>query len=209
MKTLSRLILLSLISITANTYVYADGNATAGQEKSAVCQGCHGTDGNSYSPEFPNLASQNIAYISKQIRDFQSGARKNETMNSMVIGLGQDDIIDIATYFSQQSIKLDTSAKSAAGKKLYEGGNRYDRVPACASCHGPNGVGNGPGAIPHLAGQKTVYVTKALKDFRSGARANDRNEMMRSIAARLSDKEINAVATYIAGMGAQKTAQAD
>lgn len=196
-----------LISITANTYVYAAGNAAAGQEKSAVCQGCHGPDGNSFSPEWPNLASQNVAYLSKQIRDFQSGSRKDETMSSMVIGLSQEDIIDIATYFSQQVVQGDASAKSAAGKKLYEGGNRYNRIPACASCHGPNGVGNGPGAIPHLAGQKTGYTTKQLKDFRSGTRENDRNEMMQSIAAKMSDKEIEAVATYIAGMASQETAK--
>jgi len=208
MKTRSRLLLLLLISITANTYVYAAGNAAAGQEKSAVCQGCHGADGNSYSPEFPNLASQNVAYLSKQVRDFQSGARKNEIMSSMVIGLAQKDIIDIATYFNKQPIHGNATAKSTAGKKLYEGGNRYNRIPACASCHGPNGVGNGPGAIPHLAGQKAVYTTKILKDFRAGTRANDRNEMMRDIASRLSDKEIYAVAAYIEGMGSLKTAKA-
>ena len=207
MKIPSRLIVVMLISITANTYAYAAGNAAAGQEKSMACQGCHGPDGNSYSPEWPNLASQHPSYIAKQIRDFQSGARKNETMSSMVIGLGQQDITDIAAYFSKQKVKGDASAKSAAGKKLYEGGNRYNRTPACASCHGPNGVGNGPGAIPHLAGQKAVYISKALRDFRSGTRANDRNEMMRDIAAKMSDKEIDAVATYISGMNSQKPAK--
>lgn len=205
MNTRLQLIFWMLISITANTYVYAAGDMAAGQTKSAVCQGCHGTDGNSYSPEWPNLASQHPSYISKQIMDFQSGARKDDTMSAMVVGLSQEDIADIAAFFSQQPVQGDASSKSTAGKKLYEGGNRYNRTPACASCHGPNGVGNGPGAIPSLTGQKAGYTAKALRDFRSGVRANDRNEVMRDIAAKLSDKEIDAVAAYIAGMAIQVT----
>lgn len=192
-----------LISITANTYVYAAGNPAAGQEKSTSCQGCHGPDGNSFSPDWPNLASQNTAYLAKQIRDFQSGARKDPTMSAMVVGLGQKDITDITAYFSTQAVKGDASAKSPAGKRLYEGGNRYNRTPACASCHGPNGVGNGPGGIPGLVGQKAGYTAKTLRDFKSGARNNDHSDMMQTIAAKLSDKEIDAVAAFIAGMAAK------
>ncbi len=199
--TSSRLVLCLLISISANTYVHASGNPTAGQEKSASCQGCHGPDGNSFSPDWPNLAGQNTAYLITQIRDFQSGDRKDPTMSSMVAGLGQKDISDIVAYFSAQAIKADATAKSTAGKRLYEGGNRYSRTPACASCHGPNGVGNGPGGIPSLVGQKTGYTAKTLRDFKSGARSNDRSGMMQAIAAKLSDKEIEAVAAFIAGMG--------
>ena len=199
--TTSRLVLCLLISISANTYVYASGNPTAGQEKSASCQGCHGIDGNSYSPEWPNLASQNSGYLAKQIRDFQSGDRKDPTMSAMVGGLSQADIDDIVAYFSTQVVKGDASARSGAGKRLYEGGNRYSRTPACASCHGPNGVGNGPGGIPSLVGQKSGYTAKTLRDFKSGGRSNDRSRMMQGIAAKLSDKEIEAVAKYIAGMG--------
>jgi len=199
--TTLRLVICLLISISANTYVYASGNPSAGQEKSASCQGCHGPDGNSFSPDWPNLASQNSTYLSKQIRDFQSGDRKDPTMSSMVVGLAQEDITDIAAYFSAQAVKGDASKKSGTGKRLYEGGNRYSRTPACASCHGPNGVGNGPGGIPGLAGQKSGYTAKTLRDFKSGVRSNDRSAMMQAIAAKLSDKEIEAVAAYIAGMG--------
>ena len=199
--TTSRLVLCLLISISANTYVYAAGNPSSGQEKSASCQGCHGPDGNSFSPEWPNLASQNTTYLVKQIRDFQSGDRKDPTMSSMVAGLGQEDINDIAAYFSTQVIKVETAAKSVSGKRLYEGGNRYSRTPACAGCHGPNGVGNGPGGIPGLVGQKAGYTAKTLRDFKTGSRGNDRSGMMQAIAAKLSDKEIEAVAAYIAGMG--------
>lgn len=198
--TTSRLFLCLLISISANTYVFASGNPAVGKEKSVSCQGCHGPDGNSYSPTWANLASQNKTYLVKQIRDFQSGNRKDETMSPMVTGLGQKDIDDISAYFSRQKVMADESAKSIVGKKLYEGGNRYSRTPACAGCHGPNGVGNDPGVIPRLAGQKAGYTAKTLRDFKSGARTNDRSGMMQSIAARMSDKEIDAVATYLAGM---------
>jgi cytochrome c553 len=116
----------------------------------------------------------------------------------MVAGLAQGDINDIAAYFSTQAIKAGAQAKTGA---LYEGGNRYSRTPACASCHGPNGVGNGPGGIPSLVGQKSGYTAKTLRDFKSGTRNNDRNGMMQAIAAKLSDKEIEAVSAFIAGMG--------
>lgn len=196
-----------LISIPTYTYAATEentgGSASEGQVKSAACQGCHGTDGNSYSPDWPNLASQNANYLSKQIHDFQSGTRQDPTMQSMVTGLAEQDIADIAAYFSGQKVMADANAKSVAGKKLYMGGNRYTHVPACAGCHGPNGAGNGPGVIPSLAGQKTGYTAKALRDFKSGARSNDRNQIMRDIAVKMSEKEIDAVATFLAGQGAE------
>jgi cytochrome c553 len=195
--------LLLLISITANTY--AAGDPAAGQEKSSTCQGCHGVDGNSYAPNWPNLAGQDHRYIIKQLQDFQSGARKNETMTSMAASLSKEDITDIAAYFSQQKLKTEAGKANNAGRKLYVAGNRYTKVPACASCHGPNGVGNGPGKIPRLAGQKVDYTVKQLQDFRASTRSNDRNSIMQNLASRLTDKEIQNVAAYLAGMGAPKT----
>lgn len=206
---LSRIALCALISITANTYAAAaeqnndQGSISEGQTKSAGCQGCHGPDGNSFSPDWPNLALQNANYLAKQIHDFQSGARQDPTMSSMVIGLGEQDIRDISAYFASQTVKADPTSKSAAGKKIYVGGNRYTHVPACASCHGPNGAGNGPCAIPSLAGQKAGYVAKTLRDFKTDARSNDRNKIMREIAAKMTEKEIDAVALFLAGLGAE------
>jgi cytochrome c553 len=212
--TLSRIALCALISISANTYAEtqgdskdnSQGNITAGQTKSATCQGCHGPDGNSFSPDWPNLARQNTHFLAKQIHDFQSGARKDPTMSSMVLGLGEQDIRDIAAYFSAQTVNADPASQSSAGKKLYAGGNSYSHVPACAGCHGPNGVGNGPGGIPRLAGQKPGYVAKALRDFKTGVRSNDRNQIMRDIAAKMTEKEIDAMALFLAGMGAETAA---
>ena len=202
--TLLRLVLFLLISIPVYSYAATGaGSVEQGQVTSGTCQGCHGPDGNSFSPDWPNLASQNANYLSKQIHDFQSGARKDPTMSSMVTGLEEGDIADIAAYFAAQQVKGDPASQSSLGKKLYLGGNRYTHVPACAGCHGPNGAGNGPGAIPHLAGQKSAYTTKALKDFKSGARSNDRNQIMRDIASKMTEQEIDAVASFLAGLGAK------
>lgn len=198
MNTL-RLVACLCISITANTY--AAGDPAAGKEKSAVCQGCHGADGNSYSPEWPNLAEQDSRYLVAQLKDFQSGARKNDIMTGMAAGLSESDIADIAAFFSGQNLVTETVEVNAAGKKLYMGGNQYTGVPACAGCHGPNGAGNGPGKIPRLAGQKSVYVAKALRDFRAGARSNDHNAIMQNLAEKMTDKEIDAVAAFVTGMG--------
>lgn len=181
----------------------AAGDAAAGQQKSELCQGCHGLDGNSYGPEWPNLASQHPSYLIKQIRDYQSGTRENETMTPMVSGLDDQDIRDITAYFSVQALAAEPVAPSPTGKKLYLGGNTYNRVPACAGCHGASGGGNAPGAIPRLGGQKTEYTAKTLREFRAGVRHNDRNNIMAEIAARLSDTEITALAEYIAGLGQQ------
>jgi cytochrome c553 len=195
-----------LISITTYTYSHAasEGTVSEGQVKSGTCQGCHGPDGNSFSPDWPNLAAQNANYLAKQIRDFQSGARKDPTMSSMVIGLGEQDIADIAAYFETQKVVADAASQSATGQKLYMGGDRYSHLPSCASCHGPNGAGNGPGAIPSLAGQKAGYTIKTLQDFKSKARNNGRNGIMQDIAAKMTDQEMTAVATFLAGMGGGK-----
>ena len=177
-----------------------------GQQKSGLCQGCHGPDGNSLGPDWPNLAAQHSSYLEKQIKDFKQGKRVDPTMSNMVLDLSDEDIADIAAYFSSQ--KLNPSANSNAdasalstGRKIYKGGNTYNQVPACAGCHGPNGVGNSPANFPRIAGQQKSYLIKALKDFQSGNRTNDPNNMMQDIAAKLTAKEIEAVATYVSTLG--------
>ncbi|MEJ2180682.1 MAG: c-type cytochrome [Gammaproteobacteria bacterium] len=199
---------LILIFAMSSVSAWAAGDPAAGKEKSQVCQGCHGQDGNSYGPEWPNLAGQHPSYLIKQILNFQDGVRTNETMNGMVIGLSKQDIEDIAAYFSSQSLQALTPETEVeiikTGRKIYKGGNLYSGVPACAGCHGPYAAGYSPAAFPHLAGQKTTYVVKTLKDFKSGARANDVNEIMRNIATRLTDNEINAVAAYLSTVQLQR-----
>lgn len=204
-RRISRRILLSVfgglfflsLAITAHA-----APPSAGKEKSVTCQGCHGTDGNSYGPDWPHLAGQHSSYLIKQITNFQAGTRTNETMNSMVAGLSKDDITDIAAYFSTKKINpLEVTADAIVietGKKIFRGGNSFTGVPACSSCHGPNGAGNSPGKFPALAGQRIEYVIKTLNDFKSGQRNNDPNEIMQTITGKMTDNEIKSVAAYIA-----------
>ncbi|MCF6364402.1 MAG: cytochrome c4 [Gammaproteobacteria bacterium] len=185
-----------LLGFSANAI--AAGDPAAGEEKSVMCQGCHGQDGNSFSPEWPSLAGQLPSYLSKQLHDYQSGARKDEAMTSMVEGLSAEDIADMVAYFSSQKAKAEEGESNSKGRDLYVVGNPYSHVPSCASCHGPSAVGNGPAGFPRLAGQKAGYTIKTLNDFRSGARTNDVNGIMQGVAAKMSDKDIAAVAEYLA-----------
>lgn len=178
------------------------GDAGAGKAKAAVCAGCHGPDGNSPAPNFPKLAGQHENYILKQLRDFKSGKRKNPIMTAQVAPLTDADMANLAAYFSTLTTKIGTTAedKLAAGQSLYRAGNADSGIAACAGCHGPAGSGNPQAAFPKLSGQHATYVAAQLKSFRSGARANDPGNMMRGVAAKMSDAEIEAVAQYVQGL---------
>lgn len=181
---------------------HAAGTASAGQAKSATCAACHGADGNSMVPTFPRLAGQHVEYLTKQLMDFKSGARKDPTMTAMAAPLSDQDVADLAAYFASQKAGVDSAnaEKAAPGAKLFAGGDKVRGVAACMACHGPNGAGNGPAKFPALSGQHTAYVEKQLKDFRAGTRDNDPNKMMRDVAGKMTDAEISAVAEYIAGL---------
>lgn len=200
-KIITPLLVSGIIFCVVQTTQAADDALESGKEKSAVCQGCHGEDGNSISPEFPHLAGQHSRYILKQISNFQSGSRSNETMNAMVAGLSEDDAKDIAAYFASKKIlPVDSKPDSIdleTGKMIYRGGNSFTGVPACSSCHGPNGAGNSPAKFPRLAGQRAEYVMKQLNDFKAKQRSNDPNGIMQTIAGKMTENEIRSVATYI------------
>lgn len=190
------------IALGLASTVQAAGDPVAGQEKSAPCQACHGPDGNSVSPEWPSLAGMYESYIIKQLRDFQSGARVNETMSPMAMGLAEQDMADIAAYFSRQApTPAEPTADATAlsvGERLYLGGNKSNGVAACAGCHGPTAAGNGPAKFPALVAQEQGYIANQLRAFRGAQRANDPNRMMRDIAIRLTDGDIDAIAAYLA-----------
>jgi len=167
-----------------------------------VCGACHGADGNSTSPTYPNLAGQQPEYLYKQLTEFKSGARKNAIMAPNVTALSNDDMLNLAAYFSSQQPKArlaKDATLSAEGGKLFKGGNAGSGVPACASCHGPAGSGI-PVQFPRLAGQHSKYVLSQLKNFRSGDRANDGGKMMQVIARKMTDQEMKAAAEYISGL---------
>lgn len=167
-----------------------------------LCAACHGADGNSPLPMNPSLAGQHREYLFKQLNEFKSGSRNNAVMMSMVAGLLADDMRNLAAYYAAQK-PSETAAQDkelvVQGRNLFRGGNVDIGVAACAGCHSPNGAGI-PSQYPRLAGQHPEYVVAQLKAFRAGERANDSNSMMRAVAARLTDKEIAAVAEYLSGL---------
>lgn len=167
-----------------------------------VCAGCHTADGNSVSPANPRIAGLNAEYISKQLHNFKSGERKSAVMAGIVKDLGEQDMLNLAAYFSMQQPKPGTSKNqelAALGQKIYRGGVLGAGVPACASCHGPQGKGI-PTQFPRLAGQHSDYIYAQLNAFRVGNRANDAAKMMRSIAAKMTDADMKAVAAYVQGL---------
>lgn len=180
----------------------AAGDAAAGKTKSATCAGCHGPDGNSANPLWPKLASQHEKYLVKQLKDFKEGRRSNATMAPMAAPLGEQDMADVAAYFASQKIQPGAADPELVelGERIYRGGNMTSGVAACMACHGPSGRGNPQANFPALGGQHADYVVAQLKAFAGGERANDAGKMMRSIAARMTEAEMKAVASYIQGL---------
>ncbi|WP_416421738.1 c-type cytochrome [Pseudomonas sp. App30] len=182
---------------------HAAGDPAAGQAKAAVCGACHGPDGNSMAPNFPKLAGQGQRYLDKQLHDIKSGKRQVPEMTGLLTNLSDQDLADLAAYFNSQNGSVGAADPNlvAKGEALFRGGKLDSGMPACTGCHSPNGVGNPMAGFPHLGGQHAQYVTKQLTDFREGNRTNDGDTMvMRSIAAKLSNKDIEALASYVQGL---------
>jgi cytochrome c553 len=180
----------------------AQGDAAAGQAKSALCGSCHGVDGNSPLAMNPKLAGQNARYMVKQLQDFKSGARAGAIMASMVLSLSDQDMEDIAAWYSSQQPTIQGADPELIelAERLYRAGNSEIAVAACSACHSPTGKGNAPAGFPSLSGQHAEYTLQQLKDFRSGVRQNDGGEMMRTVVERLTDKELEALASYVSGL---------
>lgn len=178
------------------------GDPAAGKAKSATCAGCHGADGNSMNPEWPTLAGQHAKYLAKQLAEFKAGDRQNAVMAPMAMPLSEQDMADLAAYFSSQTPKAGQAdpAMVELGEKIFRAGNPATGVPACMGCHAPNGVGNPAANFPRLAGQHATYTRIQLENFASGNRANDAGKMMRNIAVKMTAAEMAAVASYIQGL---------
>lgn len=201
MKKLLMIALAGLtLSVASNTF--AAGNPAAGKAKSQTCAACHGADGNSMNADFPKLAGQHEEYLYKQLMEFKSGKRANAIMAGQVAGLSEQDMMDLAAYYASQTVKAGTAdeTKVAAGEAIYRGGNAASGVAACMACHGPNGAGNPQAKFPALAGQHAKYTKAQLMAFAKGDRANDAGHMMRNVAAKMTEAEMDAVAEYIAGL---------
>tara|TARA_B100001123_G_scaffold223284_1_gene251375 strand:- start:1366 stop:1962 length:597 start_codon:yes stop_codon:yes gene_type:complete len=179
------------------------GNVQSGKDKSESCIACHGEDGNSLVGLWPSLAGQNFKYLKKQLELIQSGERALPEMNGQLDGYTEKDLEDMAAYYASLTNKIGRASKELVDKGyvLYYAGSMEKGIPACTACHSPRGRGNSPAGYPLLSGQKTEYIAKTLKDYRSGERQySDQSDIMVSIAYKLDDKEIEALASFINGL---------
>ena len=190
----------------SGTVSASEGNAAAGKAKSAMCAGCHGPDGNGVAaiPAYPKLAGQWAGYLYEQLAAFKSGARKDPTMQAMAAGLSDADMKNLAAFYAEQkptAAAATNKAMAEEGERLYRGGNAKMNIPACMSCHGPSGVGIPP-SFPRVSYQSTAYMQKQLLAYKTGQRTG-RNEIMSTIAFRMSEQQIEAVSQYMAGLHAE------
>lgn len=201
--------LLVCLFLSFSTSAIAQGDAENGKTISVTCGACHGADGNSAIAMNPKLAGQHANYLVKQLTEFklasQTGGkegRNNAVMNGMSAALSEQDILDLAAFFSSQEATPSETSEEAveAGNKLYVGGDLQRGITACIACHGPKGNGTSLSGFPDISGQHSDYIATQLKAFRSGERANSLNGMMADIAKRMSDKDIEVISSYVAGL---------
>ncbi len=191
------------LAMLASASSFAKGDPAKGKALATACGACHGADGNSSNPEWPKLAGQGEAYLSKQLHDYRSGARENAVMNAQAALIPSDeDVEHLAAYFASQKTTAGAGDKEKVeeGRLIYKGGKVSAKITACAACHGPTGKGNEAAKFPRIAGQHTKYLLTQLKAFRSGERANDAGKMMRNIASKMSDTDMEAAVEYITGL---------
>lgn len=185
---------------------FASGDPAAGKLKAAVCSACHGADGNSVNAIWPKLAGQGTLYQMRQIEAIRSqhGRANPEaaTMVPMIANLSDEDLADISAFFATQTSTVEAADPdlAEAGQRLYRAGDPARNIPSCMSCHGPGGRGNLLAAFPQLGGQFAAYSAKQLRAYRDGSRTTDQAGMMREIASRLTDADIEAVSEYLSGL---------
>ena len=201
--------LLVCLFLGFNVNAASQGNAENGKAKSVTCGACHGVDGNSAISMNPKLAGQHAKYLVKQLTEFklasQTGGkegRNNAIMNGMSAALSEQDILDLAAYYSSQEGTSSETSEDAVeqGNKLYVGGDLERGITSCIACHGPKGNGTSLSGFPDISGQHADYIATQLKAFRSGDRANSLNGMMADIAKRMTDKDIEVISSCVAGL---------
>ena len=196
-RTFSRLLCATVVVIATNA-VQAD-EAVAKKIVSGVCFLCHGMQGESNSEVFPRLAGQHWEYTAKQLAQFKSGERKSTAMAGMTAKLSADEMVALGKYFESITLSPEPAKDAglaAVGQYVFQSGNKFSGVPACASCHGKEALGTSQ--LPRLAGQNAVYIETQLKSFGTRTRTND-NAVMHSIVERMTPLEMAAVAEYVSG----------
>lgn len=208
----SVLLSLALIAAGAHGESLVDGDVDAGKTKSTPCSACHGADGNSMSPLWPNLAGQSATYIVAQLKAFKGTPdseplRNNALMSPQAMSLSEEDMKDLAVYYESQPAAVQAVANVdliERGEALWRGGSAEKGVAACIACHGPTGQGNPAAGYPMLAGQHAAYTEKTLNDYASGARKSTRRSpVMPMLSERLNAEDIKALASYIQGLKSQ------
>ena len=207
-------LVLATLPVQAESLV--SGSIEAGKAKALTCTACHGPEGNSSNPIWPNIAGQNAPYIVAQLQAFKNSmsadhaktgsgmSRMDPLMSSQAMLLSDQDMADLAVYYESlpgaaQAV-ADTSLL-ARGEALYRGGNKESGASACLACHGPSGRGNPAAKYPALQGQHSTYTAMQLQKYATGERKTDgKTRMMRDIAARLSKEDIEALASYVQGL---------
>lgn len=187
------------LSMTA----HGAGDPEAGETQAAACAACHGQAGTApVMGVYPKIAGLGETYLYNQLLAIRDGNREIPEMIGQLDGKSDQDLQDLAAYFNQEDMPLGQADPELVdlGGSLYRGGNLASGVAACAACHNPQGKGNEPAGYPHLGGQSAEYVVKTLKDYRNGERGGYQSQIMTDIASRLTDEEIEAVASYISGL---------
>jgi cytochrome c553 len=206
MKPVSSLLCSLALSVAGMSAQAAEGPASAPDPakgatiSTAVCAACHTNDGSRGSAANPIIQGQHPDYLVKQLAEFKAGKRDNPVMRAMAAPLSEADMKNVAAFYASKQPKPGFAKNKelvALGEKIYRGGVGERNVPACAGCHGPSGAGI-PAQYPRLAGQHADYVQAQLVAFRSGTRRN--NPAMSAIAAKLNDREVQALADYVAGL---------
>ena len=191
------------VSLGVSGLAFAKGDAGVGKTKVATCTACHGATGISAAPNYPNIAGQGERYLIKQLKEIKSGVRSVPEMAPFVAKLSDQDMEDISAFYASQPAAKGVAdpEKVALGEKLFRFGDAKKAIPACSACHSPTGQGNFLAGFPQLSGQHPTYTEKQLKDFREGIRVNDGDsKTMRMISEKLSNKEVEALGSYISGL---------
>ena len=195
-------ILLAPVAASADSLV--DGSIEAGKARALTCTACHGQEGNSVNPLWPNIAGQGASYLVAQLQAFKNGDRNDPLMTSQAMLLSDEDMRNLAVYFESLPAAVSAVADPstvARAEALYRGGNEDAGVAACLACHGPTGRGNPAAEYPALNGQHAAYTAKQLHEFASNKRQSDgKTRIMRELAARLSEEDIVAIASYLQGL---------
>lgn len=192
-----------LLALPVTDVLAQQGDPAAGEDKISTCVACHGTSGNDSSlPDVPLIGGQNEKYMLKQLIDIKNGDREVPVMTAMVTNLSEQDMADIAAWYASQPEPEGAADPELAplGETIYRAGIAEEDIAACSACHSPTGSGIKGAAYPALSGQDANYTTLQLEAFRAGTRQNDDAAVMRSLAERLTDREIEALASYVSGL---------